>query len=457
MKIWIFNPYEPLPFEGPGRLRYASLAEKLIEAGHEVTWWSADWSHARKVKRSFPLSSKWRVESDEWRVLPDAHEAESKEHTAGCGRTNAGTGSLNLELIPVPSYRRNISLRRIWSHWCYAKGIEQRSESYVNENGWPDMILFSVPPMEAGAVALKLGRRYGAKVVLDVMDAWPDTLQLALQRIGSEERGVRSALLEAFGACALYPYRRMMQRYCREADAICAQSKAFAAHARDYGAEGGISVFHLASKGGDGPSTGKKELRTDKPQSTLRLLYLGSMGRVYDLDTLVRAVVELVKSNHDITLDCVGDGEQRADLEKLVATHGMDEEIRFHGYLEGDELSEVMQGADVGIIPMHPSSGVVMPYKAPHYLSFGLYVVNSLPGELDGLLREYGCGESYVAGDVENLSVVLSRLSANLDVVREASEAALNLFENYFESDRIHSSMAQWLINGVRGDCVPVG
>jgi len=34
MHIWIFNPYEPLPFEGAVRLRYASLAEALIAQGN---------------------------------------------------------------------------------------------------------------------------------------------------------------------------------------------------------------------------------------------------------------------------------------------------------------------------------------------------------------------------------------------------------------------------------------
>lgn len=51
MNIWIFNPYEPLPHEGAVRLRYASLAAALIAQGHAVVWWSADWSHALKLRR----------------------------------------------------------------------------------------------------------------------------------------------------------------------------------------------------------------------------------------------------------------------------------------------------------------------------------------------------------------------------------------------------------------------
>ena len=83
---------------------------------------------------------------------------------------------MRLKLVPVSPYRKNISLRRVWSHLRYARGIARQAEAHVAAHGKPDVILFSVPPMEAGSVALKLGRKYGAKVLLDVMDAWPEAL-----------------------------------------------------------------------------------------------------------------------------------------------------------------------------------------------------------------------------------------------------------------------------------------
>jgi hypothetical protein len=50
MRIWIINPFDDLPCEGKAQ-RFWSLSETLADQGHEVIWWSSDWSHRRKAKR----------------------------------------------------------------------------------------------------------------------------------------------------------------------------------------------------------------------------------------------------------------------------------------------------------------------------------------------------------------------------------------------------------------------
>lgn len=427
MNIWIFNPYDPLPGEGLGMLRYAQLAEVLVARGHAVTWWSADWSHTLKVRRSPALEN----------------------------------GKLTIKLLTVPSYRRNISLRRVWSHWCYARGIARKSSKHVEVHGDPDVILFSVPPMESGAVALKLGRRYGARVVLDVMDAWPETLQLALQ--GSS---MPAAVASVIGRVGLWPYARWMRRYCREADAVCAQSEAFATHARDYGAVGEIGVFRLAAGSPDklGPrfaqqgqsecqetgtslgSEGDPEFgESVSGEPVLRLVYLGSMGRVYDLGTLVDAVLCLLREGRSVELDLVGEGEQRAALEGRVAAAGQASAIHFHGYQSGEALGDILRRADIGVIPMDPESQVAVPYKAADYLSFGLVLVNSLPGELEAMLDCYGCGTPYTAGNVDSLVAAIRPWLKQSALLERGREGARRLFESEFDGKKVYGAMADFL------------
>lgn len=290
--------------------------------------------------------------------------------------------TLNIQLLPVPAYLKNISLQRIWSHRCYARGISKRADAHAAEHGKPDLILFSVPPMEAGALALRLGKRYGAKVVLDVMDAWPETL-LRLPAAAMANGGWRMAKVTAFGAGGrepgaarkfrsslirhlssfiLSPYSRMMQRYCRKADAVCAQSQAFAEYARSFGASGEIPVFHLAAhapfKEYHSPLTTPHSPLA--PTVPLRLIYLGSMGRVYDLITLVDGVIQLSNEGLPIHLDLIGDGEQRPQLTSRVAEAGKTDVVTIHGYVQGARLDALLAQADIGVIPMHPESAVAI-------------------------------------------------------------------------------------------------
>ncbi|HKK19436.1 MAG TPA: glycosyltransferase family 4 protein [Opitutales bacterium] len=430
MHVWIFNPYEPLPFEGAVRLRYASLAEALTTQGHSVVWWSADWSHGLKRRRSLPFES--QSLSGEVVSCAPLQEVTSKPHPP--------LNHLTTQLINVPAYHKNISLRRIWSHWCYARGIVRQAGGHAAKHGNPDVIIFSVPPMEAGRVALKLGKQFGAKVVLDVMDAWPEALLLAA--VGSEARRYEGMKVWA-AKLMLTPYYQMMQRYCREADAICAQSQTFAEYARSFGAAGDIPVFHLAAHT---PS----QLPPSHPStpSALRLVYLGSMGRIYDLRTLVESVRQLRTEGLAVELDLIGEGERRVGLEALVEAQGLSAGVRFHGFLEGEALDRIMKRGDVGIIPMHPGSGVVIPYKGPHYLSFGLYVISSLPGELMELLENNACGSFYRAGDVESLREEIRQLAMQPERVKQGRAGALRLFEKDFESDAVHADMAEWLVRG---------
>jgi glycosyltransferase involved in cell wall biosynthesis len=474
MKLWIFNPYEPLPHEGAVRLRYASLSKALIEAGHAVTWWSADWSHTLKKRRL--LQSEGRMADDEGRIRAGRGDQEpitgqlfrgACDDKTGCEADRNTTGKLELVLLPVPAYRRNISLARIWSHWRYAKGIERRADDYVAEHGEPDIILFSVPPMEAGCVALKLGKRFGAKVVLDVMDAWPDTL-LRLPAAAMANGGWRMAKVTGFGAggsepgaarkfrssfirhlssFTLSPYSRMMQRYCRKADAVCAQSQAFAEYARSFGASGEIPVFHLAAhapfKECHSPlTTPHSPLASTVP---LRLIYLGSMGRVYDLITLVDAVIHLSNEGLPIHLDLIGDGEQRPQLASRVAEAGKADIVTIHGYVQGARLDALLAQADIGVIPRHPESGVAIPYMAPHYLSQRLYILSSLPGELKQKLEQAGCGAYYPAGDVKALADAIRQLAEDPEALKRGKTQAVQLFKEQFESEKVHAAMAEWL------------
>lgn len=426
MNIWIFNPFDLLPWEGK-RQRYATLAASLAEQGHTVVHWSSGFSHSFKKRRTIPED--FKVEA-----LPYA-----------------------IELVDCPAYHSNVSLRRIWNHYQYGKGLVREGRRAVADgrHAPPDLIVASLPPMEAPVAALELRRQFGCRVVLDVMDAWPEVLVQGLQRPprpGSGEGTPPSKGGDFFsrvGRLGLWPYFRMLRRACREADAVCAQSQAFADYAQSFGATGEIPVYYLGSKGNDFADAAEGDISklhpVSDPKGALRILYLGSMGRVYDLETLVDAALQLIQAGVDLRLDLVGEGLQRGALERRVQAAGQEETISFHGYLTGPALAEVVRRADLGVVPMWPGSQVAVPYKVCDYLAAGLAVVNSLPGELAEMLAEYGCGFPYEAGQTGDLIQVLQALIRDRRAVEEARSGARRLFSDVFDGEEIYPKYSAWL------------
>ena len=59
------------------------------------------------------------------------------------------------------------------------------------------------------------------------------------------------------------------------------------------------------------------------------LIFIGSLKKWHGLQQIILAIPELVKKFPDIHLMIVGDGEQRAALEKVVADNGLNEKVDF--------------------------------------------------------------------------------------------------------------------------------
>ena len=168
MTVWIVNPFDNLPVEGYRPQRYWLMAEAFVRAGHTVTCWTQDWSHARKDRRHLAKES---------------------------------PSSFALKFVHVPSYRKNICLKRIWSHWRFAKNWAAMATAW----DIPDLIVVSSPPLFIGREVRRFCARTGAKYIVDIMDAWPETFERVAPRwvLGWMRRLARGNYRSAAGVTAV--------------------------------------------------------------------------------------------------------------------------------------------------------------------------------------------------------------------------------------------------------------
>ena len=440
MFIWLINPFDDLPWEGKPQ-RYATLARCLVAQGHTVVHWSSDYSHRLKAQRA----------------LPDAASLAAIPYT--------------VELVPTPPYRKNISLQRIINHRCFGKRLVKIAKSKVADGTLekPDIILASMPPLEGPIAALKLKKCFGCKVVLDVMDAWPATLLQAVPGVMADSKWLMAHYcLRAFAQLALTPYALMLSRACRESDAVSAQSKQFADFAIRNGATD--KPLHICLLGAERfrehGAWGKEQgaaaatppsaiphqpfipwkAQPIQPESRLRLLYLGAMGRSYDLETLLDAVTKMNRDTPKVELVLVGDGEKRTSLEARKVAG-----VRFTGYQHGAELDAEMRNADLGIVPFFERSGVAVPYKAGDYLAYGLPILSTLPGELAELITHYQCGQNYTAGDSHSLIQAISAYQNDPARLANEKNNAQRCFEDNFNREKTYPAFAEWVVSLIDG------
>lgn len=121
-----------------------------------------------------------------------------------------------------------------------------------------------------------------------------------------------------------------------------------------------------------------------------RFLFVGRLTRLKGLDTALRALGGL--KNRDWTLDVIGDGPQRTELENLIAELGLKERIVFHGFR--DDVEAWMARSSCLLFPSNQEGMGLVVLEA---LNVGLPVLAS---DLEPL-RPFASGSLIPPGNVD--------------------------------------------------------
>ena len=366
MDIWIENPFDNLPSEGYRPQRYWLMARAFLAAGHSVRYWTSDFSHANKAPRRF--------------IEPSSQDP------------------FPIELIPTRPYRSNISLTRVFSHRDYARAWLDRARK-MSARETPDLIIASAPPIGSACAAVQLAQELGARVVIDVQDAWPETFYRLAPRV------------------LFATLRARIQRAYREADLVSGVCERY----RELTGRSDYLTAYLGIDPGTPPQ------RTSRG---FRLVYAGNLGKSYDLKTVIKAV----ELDSRLTLDVAGAGTFTCECPR----------VHFHGYLDQDRLRQLFARCDLGIIPMSEDSWVGLPNKLFDYTAADLAIVSSLKGETAALLAEHHIGSTYQPRTVESLLAAVETAAAT------PPGAARRLCEERFAAEKIYANYVQEIVGRLK-------
>jgi glycosyltransferase involved in cell wall biosynthesis len=82
------------------------------------------------------------------------------------------------------------------------------------------------------------------------------------------------------------------------------------------------------------------------------IIYVGRLLAHKNIDVLMQAVEIVKKSSPDILLAIVGDGPEKDNLEKLAISLGLENNVRFYGFVENnEEVYSLMHASRVFVLP----------------------------------------------------------------------------------------------------------
>jgi glycosyltransferase involved in cell wall biosynthesis len=166
--------------------------------------------------------------------------------------------------------------------------------------------------------------------------------------------------------------------------------------------------------------------KVDKSSMNFSIVGVGFLNRRKDFETLIRAFAKS-QASVDSTLNIVGDGEERDNLELLVRNLGITDRVVFHGELTRVATYEVMRDADLFCSTSRIETFGVAILEA---IVIGLPIISTDSfGPRDFLLES----ELIPVGDVEELSRRIDKMLSDRYSLVEADERRAIVVQKYSE------------------------
>lgn len=334
----------------------------------------------------------------------------------------------HLTWLRVPGYTKNLSASRVWSHVVFSWKLLFSSALWR-----ANLVIVCVPPTLSAAVAIAVTKLRRRPVVVDVIDLWPEALpasprfkQMFMWSGGWLWAGARNVLLK---------FASLVLCHCRYFAPILQRS--FGARTKYMPlTQSDPSLFSLPSQ------------RLPLSQEC-RILVLGSINHVLDSDSLLRLVASLVEKGSfaRIVLEVIGDGETKSDMLKKLQQQSPAVKVMDHGVLfDSQKKGEILARCHFGYNGYKNTTAIGITYKSIDFASAGLVFLNSVQGDLNDLVKEYGAGFNYRVGDEVTLATRLTQLS---DQDWQAfSRGAKKMAQDLFHPERLRADLREIIADG---------
>lgn len=187
---------------------------------------------------------------------------------------------------------------------------------------------------------------------------------------------------------------------------------------------------------GVGPSGRSLERPDEFAAKVAHVVFVGRLEPVKAVSTLLAAMAQ-PGVRGSFVLHLVGDGSERAALEKQTITLGLTEFVRFHGF-RSDALEFIAHADALVICSLHEG----IPYVLLEALSVGTPAVCTRVGGIPELLRDGVDGLLVDPGSVSGLGAAIRRIVSDKDLAERLSVSGRRRIEAEFSAEAMASSYA---------------
>jgi colanic acid biosynthesis glycosyl transferase WcaI len=341
-----------------------------------------------------------------------------------------------IEVLRVPLRPRGTgSLRLLLNYWSFVFWGCLLGPWLLRGRRFDAIFVFETSPITSALPAILLKRLKRARLLMWVLDLWPDTLAA----IGV----VRSPrLLGWVGRLCSFIYRRC--------DLILGQSRAFAERIEMWsGAPEKFRYFpNWVEEAFEHCDTAQPAPEVAAHEGRFRILFAGNFGEAQDLPTVLAAAAQAKSIRPDLCWLLVGDGRAAPLVNQEIERLGLQDTVFLLGRHPLERMPSFFAGVEALLVSLkdEPIFAMTVPGKVQSYLAAGKPLLAMLNGEGARVITEAAAGFTAAAGKADELAAAAIRLADAPQADREAMAAAAKRYsERHFSRRMVMDQLVTWL------------
>ena len=329
-----------------------------------------------------------------------------------------------ITMIDEPGYKKNISLKRFYSHHIWGENVKK----YLEKINKPDVIYCAVPSLTGPRRVAEYCKKNKIKFIIDIQDLWPEAFQMVFD-------------IPIMSDIIFSPFKKIANIIYSNADGICAVSETYVNRALDVNkkCKTGTTVF-LGTNLETFDRYAQEEPIMQKAKGELWLAYCGTLGASYDLLCVFDALEILLRENILLKFIVMGDGPQKEKFVEYVSERKID--VCFTGSLSYNKMCALLCQCDITVNPIVHGAAQSIINKHGDYASSGKPVLNTQESlEYRKLVEVYEMGFNCKNGDAVDLAKAMKILVRDEKLRIKMGKNARRCAEECFDRKNSYQSL----------------
>ena len=318
----------------------------------------------------------------------------------------------NLTLLHVPSYKRNLSIKRIWSHFVFSF----KAYRYCKEQK-PDFLYVITPPNFLFLFFSRFKKEESnIRLVYEFEDLWPETLPVPNK--------IRICL-----SPILWSWRIIRDWNLNKADGLVFECNLFNKYICGHSHINSLTETIYLTKE-------TEEYRIEENSNKeLSFLYLGSVNNIIDIDLIIEFMLSVNRFRKS-KLIIIGGGDNIDDFINKCKYKGVD--YKLHGFVyDSTEKLNILSKCDFAFNVMKESVFVGATMKSLEYFHYGIPLINTIGGDTTEMVDKYQCGYNVNRKNIDKITQIISEASD--EDIFKMRLSSRRVYEQYFTENSFYS------------------